>query len=777
MNTCPAENELADLVHGHLVDEDAEAITQHVGTCEECQVKMQDIAAGEVAVDALLAESTMAAPPDHSAYWNIRESLIKQPPADSPQNASALTFIGSEAKLDSGHSQGTATDADDANGEELTFLEPSDDPEYIGRLQHFQVSRVIGRGGMGVVLGAFDPDLHRSVAIKVLNAKYQNNKAERERFCREGRAAASISHEHVVPMHQVAGLKDSEIAFLVMQLIDGETLETRIEEQAPMPPGDVARIGMQIAAGLSAAHSNGLVHRDIKPGNILIERSTGRVKITDFGLARIDDEVRITQTGVLMGTVLYMSPEQALGGAVDERSDLFSLGAVMYEMATGKCPFRAPTAVGVMKQIMDENPPTPRAMNSKIGKPTSDLIMRMISKKPADRPESAAVVAHALARIVTTFESVSPLQISSIVSSNAARLTGQSRRNWLMLFLACATLLIVATFAFFFGDRLRLFAVEAAAVSVTWTADGGQPDVTDQFPTVLLDGNPGPVWSVAFSKDGKQVAAGIGDGSVRLWDIEKREVVRSFNAHRGNVWSVKFHPSLDLLVSSGDDSWVKLWDTKTFEFIHGWKADNTVRAIAFSSDNKFLAAGDRAGKVHIYDIDSKRELQTHQQEGTVLGIDFSSDGKLIATVGSDKTVRIFDTETFEQRQNMIGHAGPIYTVAFAPDGPLLATTGWGPEIWVWNSQTGESVLQIPGTTGDNWGLAIVGKGRHLLSGGQDGAARLWNLADGKQLATFRSHTQPILNIALDPRHRKIATGSRDGAIRIWDTNALSELAP
>ncbi|MCL4129105.1 UNVERIFIED_CONTAM: hypothetical protein GTU68_000128 [Idotea baltica] len=550
---------------------------------------------------------------------------------------------------------------------------------------------------MGVVLEAFDSHLHRRVAIKVLNPRFQQDEIARQRFCREGRAAAAISHEHVVPMYQVARLEEGEIAFLVMQLIEGRTLEERLRESPPLPPKEVARIGMQVAAGLAAAHASGMVHRDIKPANILIERDTERVKLTDFGLARVADDVKLTQTGILTGTVLYLSPEQALGNKTDERSDLFSLGVVMYEMATGKSPFTAPTAVGVMKRIMDETPVAPHNINPGVGKPISDLIMALISKKPDDRPDSARQVTQVLASVVTQYGPISPLQIPTLASSEVKKLSGsyaaRSRRwqfgGWLVASLMAAAL----AYAIFMGDGLaRLAGTKNAdanlptAVSVE-LHDGGNAshDATNRFPSVLLAGNPGTVWSVDFAPDGKSIAAAIEDGSIRFWDPGQQKVIKSFSAHRGNVWAVRFHPTLDLVATAGDDAAVKLWDTRTFELKQEWKADSSVRAIAFSPDNRSLIAGDRVGRIHLYDLESEKETATHAQEGTILGLDYSADGKSFATVGSDKIVRVFDTETFEQRQSFAGHTGPIYNVAFAPMGPLLASVGWlEQKRFIWN---------------------------------------------------------------------------------------------
>ena len=792
MNSCPTEQQLNDLVTGTLSDSIVDSITEHLGTCDSCQEKMQTMAAGEMAFDSLLVQSVAAAPPENSAYWQVRESFAENSPVSTSKIDHPSTGDIAETRLRKKGSESKAVPYQGTE-DELSFLEPSDDPAFIGCLQQFQVSDIIGRGGMGVVLKAYDPHLQRSVAIKVLHAKFQQDPSAIERFCREGRAAAAVSHEHVVPMHQVARIEEDEIAFLVMQLIDGKTLGDCLEEQSPMAPDEVARIAMQIAAGLSAAHEQGLVHRDIKPGNILIEKSTGRVKLTDFGLARISDEVNLTRTGMLLGTALYMSPEQAIGELVDERSDLFSLGAVMYEMATGKVAFHAPTSIGVMKMIMDKKPVSPREINPAIGKPTSDLIMQMLSKEPDKRPDSASDVARALASIVTEYGPISPLQVPAVSRSEVKRLSKEhslaSRSLALGGWVLASALLIGLAIAFFTGSSLWSksqsdgtgFAVSPSEYVGEGTVmlnnkSGNSEEVTESFSSVVLGGNPGPVWSIDFAKDGKTLAAGIGDGSVRLWDIEKKEVVRSFNAHIGNVWNVKFHPTLDLFATAGDDTWVKLWDLKTFDLKQGWKLDNTVRAIAFAPDGETLAAGDRDGGLYIYDVQTGEKLRSIELERTtILGVDYSSDGKLLATVGSDKTVKVFDSGSLEQRQNFTGHKGPIYSVAFAPSSPLLASVGFQSDTWIWNADTGESVLQIAGQGGDNWAVGFCGEERHLITGGQDGTAKLWSLEDGGNVASLYGHTAAVHDIALDHERKRIATSSRDGTIRVWDASALGDL--
>ena len=223
--------------------------------------------------------------------------------------------------------------------EDLRFLTPSTRADSLGRLAHYEVLEVIGRGGMGIVLRAFDDKLHRFVAIKVLSTMLESTGAARQRFVREARAAAAVTNEHVIAIHSV---EDSgPVCYLVMQYIDGKTLQQKIDASGPLSLTEILRIGLQVAEGLAAAHRHGLIHRDIKPANILLENSLERVKITDFGLARATDDASLTQSGVIAGTPLYMSPEQAQSQRVDLRTDLFQPGVAMLYAVCARATHRS----------------------------------------------------------------------------------------------------------------------------------------------------------------------------------------------------------------------------------------------------------------------------------------------------------------------------------------------------------------------------------------------------------------------------------------------------
>src|SRR3990172_2318211 len=354
------------------------ALTDHVERCETCQTRL----------------STLAADPN---WWSSTKELVS---------------VGSDIdwRPDASWSSHFTLDRpvrrESQEAALRSLLAPPSHPELLGRLGRYDIERVIGSGGMGVVLKAHDGELNRPISIKLLAAHLAHVGAARERFAREGRAAAAVVHEHVVAIHNVES--GGEVPFLVMQYVPGRSLQSRVDNEGPLAIEEILRIGMQAASGLAAAHAQGLVHRDVKPSNILLEETVERAVLTDFGLARTIDDASLTHTGVLAGTPHYMSPEQATGAAIDHRSDLFSLGAVLYFMATGHPPFRADGALAVLHRICRDPHRPVWQTNNEIPDELSDLIDSLLEKKPNRRPASAAEVSAQLAAQLSRIQQFGP---------------------------------------------------------------------------------------------------------------------------------------------------------------------------------------------------------------------------------------------------------------------------------------------------------------------------------------------------------------------------------
>jgi serine/threonine protein kinase len=276
----------------------------------------------------------------------------------------------------------------------LTFLSPSSQTDALGWMNHYHVLEIVGRGATGLVLKARDSKLERIVAIKVLAPRLATCAPARQRFVREAKAVAAIRDEHVVGIHEVND--DGPLPYLVMDFISGMTLADRIKKGGEVEVKEILRIGLQVANGLAAAHAQGLVHRDIKPGNILLENGVQRVKITDFGLARGPADAGLTEEGIIAGTPQFMSPSQVRGEPTDPRSDLFSLGAVLYTLCTGRPPFEGETTTAVLRSVCEDTPLPIHEIRPNVPRWLSELIGKLLEKEPDRRFASAEELAGVL---------------------------------------------------------------------------------------------------------------------------------------------------------------------------------------------------------------------------------------------------------------------------------------------------------------------------------------------------------------------------------------------
>jgi len=362
---CLGTDDSLAFLRGQLEAAEEQLVVSHLEECELCRRQIESTAA------------------DRDAWHEVSELLELD-----PWRISVQKYNAADRAI-------TPTVSLQIN-QVIELLQPTDDPKMLGRLGAYEISGVIGGGGMGVVLKATDRSLDRIVAIKVLSPHLASSGAARTRFEREAKAAAALLHPNVIAIHGVSSA--SVLPFLVMPYVRGGTLQQRIDSQGPLPVADILRLGVQIASGLAAAHKQGLVHRDIKPANILLENGVERVAITDFGLARAVDDASVTKTGVIAGTPQYMSPEQARGEAIDHRTDLFSLGSVLYTICTGRPPFRAETTFGVLRRITDCEPRPISEINPDIPVWLAAIVQKLHEKDPRQRFDSAATVSELLAQ-------------------------------------------------------------------------------------------------------------------------------------------------------------------------------------------------------------------------------------------------------------------------------------------------------------------------------------------------------------------------------------------
>ena len=284
-----------------------------------------------------------------------------------------------------------------------------------GQLGKYTIQEQLGRGGMGVVWKAFDPDLHRAVAIKVLGDQLLHSPTARRRFLREARAAAAISHPNVLTIHSVE--EQERIPFLVMEYVSGKSLREYVSGKGALEPVEVIRLGGQIALGLAAAHAQGVIHRDVKPGNVMLDEGATCAQLTDFGLARVAfDNVELTSHDQNVGTPAYMSPESLRGKQIDARSDLFSLGCVLYLMLTGHSPFTGRSQGEIIHKIIESQPTRLHVLNPAIPEVLSEIVEQLLQKSPDDRFQSAGEVADVLSRLLHQLNQAATDEIPTILA-------------------------------------------------------------------------------------------------------------------------------------------------------------------------------------------------------------------------------------------------------------------------------------------------------------------------------------------------------------------------
>jgi eukaryotic-like serine/threonine-protein kinase len=771
---CAGPEELQALLAGALTPEEEARWGDHLAECPVCQGRLERLAAA-----------------DEASPESCRRLADR---ADEPEAALREAIEGLK-----GEGRTAAWEPPD--------LGAGPDPVF-ERLGPYEVVEVLGRGGNGVVLKAFDPALHRFVAIKVLHAHLATSPAARKRFAREGRAVAAVSHEHVVAVHGVD--EQDGVPYLVMEYVSGISLQERLDRDAPLELTQVLRIGVQAARGLAAAHAQGLIHRDVKPANILLEKGVERVKLTDFGLARAADDASLTQSGVLAGTPQYMAPEQARGEPLDHRADLFSLGSVLYACCAGRPPFRAGTTLAVLRRITEEAPRPVRDVNPDVPEWLAAFIARLHAPDPDDRFQSANEVARRLERYLAHVRQ--PAHVPE--PPHPGPRTRRPRFARLVGLAATAALMVVAA---------------GAGGFVWWRSAAGANPPPSQAPEALgrwrhTEWDPqGPVLAVVPAPGGKFLASAHDNGTVCLWDLtqlNQRSVTalphRDLKGHEQRVWSVAFSPDGKLLASGAGD-WhhptdtgeLRLWDVATRRELPVPKPEPgptaLVFSVAFSPAGRTLATASWDGNVRLWRVsDGNGEttlelaalLRAHQ--GPARSVAFSPDGTLLASGGFDGVAVLWDLAGKQRLRTLVGAvtertpvgARRLNAVAFAPDGRTLAVAENAGQprpapdpdqarrgrVLFWDVGTGEPRGVLEGHRGIILGVAFAPDGKTLASAGGDwdqfGEVKLWDVAGRRELQSLDDYEKWVEGVAFTPDGRTLATAGgvagAEGDVRFWE---------
>lgn len=658
------------------------------------------------------------------------------------------------------------------SGADLAFLAPSERPGSLGRLDQYEILEVLGRGGFGIVLRAFDEALQREVAVKVLAPYLAATSPARKRFLREARASAGIRHENVV---QVYAIGEQPLPYLVMEFIAGETLQQRLDAHGPIPVNEAARLGAQIARGLEAAHLAGQIHRDIKPANVLLEKgSGGKAKLTDFGLARSADDASLTQSGVVAGTPLFMAPEQARGEKIDQRADLFSLGSVLYTMLSGRPPFRAETTLAVLKRVIEDTPrPIPEII-PEVPPWLCAVIRTLHAKRPHARFHSAGEVAELLEHYLAGGVPRAPW-------------TASARRTVIVMtcLLFCVALAGVGWFAFLSysknlkrelahrpdlpagpivapaepPDKIPVAPAEPPAKTPIApnrkrTVPHELPGTTKVPPFKLpvvpdiklpapdeLAARPSPLDALKRADIPVDLLAKAGDGDPMKAPPELVAVLAGPNRHTSKVLALAVSPDGKLLASTDEHCGLKLWDLTTGQFIDdiadvpaGHRTDKPL-AISFAPDGKTLAAvGPLLSELSLWEIPTLRLMHHIKGDVDVFGLAFDSEGKNLAAVGNDVIVGVMPMDTKTWGSSRQGHSASCAAISISPDGKTLATGS-------------------------------------INVGGEVTGVLLINVADLRWLSMshmYKSDEVSVLGLAFSPDNKSIAVTRNPGRVFLMD---------
>jgi WD40 repeat protein len=696
-------------------------------------------------------------------------------PADGPGGVVACAACGVELRLDPGPSPPART-----------------------RLGRYELIEEVGRGAFGVIYRARDTELDRIVAVKVPGAGRLSSPEAADRFFREARSAAQLKHPRIVPVFDAG--RDGDTCYLVAEFIPGGTLADRLAA-GRLSFREAAGLVARLAEALDYSHRRGVIHRDVKPSNILID-AAGQPHLTDFGLARREvGEITLTRDGACLGTPAYMSPEQARGesGRVDARSDLYSLGVVLYEILAGELPFRGSPAM-VQRQVLEEEPRPPRRLNDRVPRDLETICLTCLNKEPERRYASAGALAEDLGR----FLAGEPIVARPV--GRAERLGRWCRRNPKLagaLASTAAALVAVAVLALLYARHQRTAAEEIATLladshrrlailnyergqaafekeeigpGLLWmvecwrsSASAGDPAWRRSARAQLsawrrhcprlkaVFSHSGAVGVVAFSPDGQCVLTASLDGTARLWDAATGRPLGSSLRHQSMILAAALSPDGKVVLTGGEDNAARLWDVATGRPLgEPFHHQGAVRAVAFSPDGQCILTGDGdEGTARLWDAISGRPLGAPlRHQGRVVVVAFSPDGRVVLTGGGDATARLWEAATARPLGEPLRHEWMVSAAAFSPDGSIALTGNSDTTARLWDVATGRPLGPPLRHQSQVWAAAFSPDGRVALTAGLDGTARRWDVDElPDDLPRLSTWAEVLSGLAIDERGR------------------------
>jgi len=722
----------------------------------------------------------------------------------------------------------------------------------------YEVVGLHAAGGIGRVWQVRDCTLGRSLALKDLHPDKARQRALRARFLREAQITGQLQHPGIVPVYElVSGANgvegDLSADFYTMRLIRGRTLnEAARNYHLRLASGNASAVERNalLNAFVSAcntvayAHARGVIHRDLKGANIVLG-DFGEVVVLDWGFAKVqdrwdgaplaDDDTQDSTSimsirgdggdaslpGQVMGTPAYMAPEQAAGRLedIDERTDVFGLGAILFEVLTGRPPFTGADAAEVLRKVRTESPPQPTDVRTRVPRALEAICTRAMAREPRNRYATVTE----LARDVQHWLADEPVQ--AYPEPWTARLGRWSRRHQPVVagvgaLIGTAVIAIAAGVVMLGEERARVVAVKLEAERKQAAADAanayfksialaereidaGNISRAIQYLAdcpaerrgwewhclqrlcrtnrLVLRGHTAAVASVAFSPDGRVLASGSHDRTIQIRDAVDGDLLRTLRGHGDAVYALAFSRDGRSLASASWDKTVKVWDPDTGELLMTLGPhEHEVYRLALSPDTRYLASATAGDMLRIWDLSTRQVVAQRMEPQSFFGMAFSPTEPGVIATSHYQKIRIWNFHTGQEIATLSGHHSFIKSIVFSPDGRLLASgtgdllRGDSGEVRLWDAQTGRAIFALQGHTDPIYALAFAPNGRYLASASQDKTAKLWDVETGQEALTLRGHTDTVRSVAFSPQGQRLATASADSTIRIWDAAPWSE---
>ena len=703
----------------------------------------------------------------------------------------------------------------------------------LGKFGDYELLEEIARGGMGIVYKARQVSLDRIVAVKMILAGAIASKEFVQRFRTEAAAAASLQHPNIVAIHEVGFAEGQH--FFAMDYVEGRTL-AQLVAKGPLPARQAATYLKTIAEAIHFAHERNVLHRDLKPSNVLIDSATDQPRVTDFGLAkRLEAETELTLSGQVLGSPNYMSPEQATAkrGTVGKRSDVYSLGAILYHLLTGRPPFQGETLTDVLHQVVNDDPLAPRLLTPRVPRDLETICLKCLEKEPARRYQTAQELADELGRFLRD----EPIHARPV--TRAERAWRWCRRKPALAGFGAATALLLLAFAIgapialwrinsgkgraeqeAASRRVQLYAAEVNLAGETLAEDDlnrARELLAKQIPApgetndlrgfewrylwqqsqsaelTTLGQHDTAVHGVRFSPDGTLLASSEINGTVKLWDNRTRKLIATLrdttlqpiDGDDSAAKALAFSPDGGrLAVGVGRD--IVLWEVASHQRIAVLNGHSKrVNFLVFARGGKILASGADDGLVKLWDVTSAepREMTALPVGFDVSCVAFSYDGKTLAASGYSPPIKRWELSNLEAPVELPpleakdGHSGWVMAIAFSPRTNLLISADTGGEMIAWDlasdpKEFSPRKLALPhGSIGIVNALAFTPDGQTMLSAGSDNNITLWDLSGRGQPLKLKGHVREVFSIDVSPDGRTLASGGDDRTVKLWDISS------